>query len=239
MVDVLHVHAMGWTQTLESSVTSAAGVESGRRIQLDYPVTNVTGVFDNDAGTGTNYWTMATLWRTDDPRLKQRAVRIEAKYIVLAPGTGLAAATAAWVTYDVPNAIRPLYGGYGATGLVGLAEIYSKGLDYNFTGFTEMTGPTAGTPVEVDLEPGTGGLAVKSIKVLTDGTNINLYIYKASTASYANLIYRLDGINLMEIDNAEWVIPIANTSVWVGYQDVGANATQANTSVEIRGAPLV
>ena len=102
-----------------------------------------------------------------------------------------------------------------------------------------MTNVTTGTPAKVAIEPGSGGLYVQSVKVITDGTNINLYVYDSDTPSYASLIYRLDGINLQEIDNSEWTIPLANTSVWVGYQDVGANATPANTTVEIKGIPLV
>lgn len=186
MVDVLHVHAMGWTQTLESSVTSAAGVDGGRRIQLDYPVTNVTGVFNNGAGTGINYWTMTGSWRSDDPRLKNRAVRIEAKYIVLAEGTGLAASTAAWVTYDVPSAIRPIYGAYGSTGRVSLVDAYSSVAGpHTFT--TEMTDKNTGSPEVVTIEPQSGGMVVKSVKVVTDGADIDMYIYSAGgSEAYAD-----------------------------------------------------
>lgn len=233
---VIHVHVKGWTQTLEASVTSASGVKDGRQIAVDYPVTAVTGVFDNDAGTGTNYW---TVYPVTDPRAKRREINPMGRYIVLPIASGLAAATSCWVTYDISSTIQPVYGAFSASGLVVLSDAYTNGVTYNFTGFTEMTSPIAGTPVEVPLDPQQAGMLVKSVKLITDGTDVNFYVYKAAVASYANLIYREDGINLIEIDNSEWLIPIDNTSIWIGYQDVGANATQANTTVEIRGSPIV
>jgi hypothetical protein len=234
MPEIMKVKVKGWTQTLEQSVTSAAGVDDGRRIVIDYPIQSVTGVYGNDAGTGTNYWTEYADGR---PQAKARSVRHFEKYILLPSGTTLAASTACWVTYEVWRGYMSLTGVLTPDGQVVLPSSSSSGLDYTFA--SEMTNVTTGTPVEVNISPSIGGLHVKSVKVLTDGTNINLYVYKASTASYANLIYRLDGINLSEIDNEEWIIPLANTSVWVGYQDVGANATPASTSVEIRGTPVV
>lgn len=234
MPEIMTVKVRGWTQTLEQSVTSAAGVDGGRRIVLDYPIQSVTGVYDNDAGTGTNYWTE---YANHTPQAKARSSRHFEKYILLPSGTTLAAATACWVTYEVWRGYMSVGGGLTPGGAAVIASGASSGLDYTFA--AEMTSVTSGTPVEVNLSPGSGGLHVLSVKVLTDGTNINLYVYKDSTASYANLIYRLDGINLSEIDNSEWIIPIDNTSVWVGYQDVGANATPASTSVEIRGLPVV
>lgn len=238
MSRVIHVHVKGWTQTLEASVTSAAGVKDGRKIEVDYPVTSVTGVFDNDAGTGTNYW---TVYPATDPRAKRREINPTGRYIALPIASGLAAATSCWVTYIMSESIQPIHGGYAASGVVVFADALSKGITYNFTGFTELTGPTDGVndSVEVPLDPQQAGLLVKSVKVITDGTNINLYVYKADANSYANLIYRLDSVNLIGIDNSEWIVPLDNTSIWVGYQDVGANATPANTTVEIRGAPLV
>jgi len=235
-VNVLKVP--GWTQTLESSVTSASGVDGGRRILLDWDIENVTGVFGNDAGTGTDYW---NIHAEGHILRKTRKIRSDAKYIVLPEVNGLAAETSCWVTYRVPGGYEPQNGAYGATGLVGAPEMYSAGSEYTFTGFTELTGVTdaVNDSVEIQLVPATGGLLVKSVKVLTDGTNINMFIYSGDANTYANLIYRKDGINLQEIDNSEWVIPIANTSIWVGYQDVGANATQANTKIEIKGSPLI
>lgn len=234
MPEILKVKVKGWTQTLEESVTSAAGVDGGRRIVIDYPIQGVTGVYDNDAGTGTNYWTEYT---SGTPQAKARSIKHFEKYILLPLGTTLAAATACWVTYEVWRGYMSLTGVLTSDGQVVLPSSSASGLDYTFA--AEMTNVTTGTPVEVAISPAVGGLHVNSVKVLTDGTNINLYVYKASTASYANLIYRLDGINLSEIDNSEWIIPLANTSVWVGYQDVGVNATPVNTSVEIRGTPTV
>ncbi|RLI54734.1 MAG: hypothetical protein DRP09_12180 [Candidatus Thorarchaeota archaeon] len=236
MPEIMKVKVKGWTQTLEASVTSASGVENGRKIELDYPISKVSGVFDNSSGTGTNYWTE---FADGTPQAKSRSIKHFGKYILLPSGTTLAASTNCWVTYNVWNGYMSLAGALTPDGQVVLPSASSSGLSHNFTGFTEMSSVTSGTPVEVPINPATGGLSVNSVKVITDGTNINLYVYSASTASYANLLYRLDGINLSSIDNSEWIIPTSNTSVWVGYQDVGANATPANTTVWINGTPIV
>lgn len=172
MSRVIHVHVKGWTQTLEASVTSASGVKDGRKIQLDYPVTAVTGVFDNDAGTGTNYW---TVYPTTDPRAKRREINPMGRYIVLPISSGLAAATNCWVTYNMSESIQPIHGGYGVSGVVSFAESWSKKAINIFS--TEMTDKNTGTPEKVWLDPQAGGMAVKSVKIITDGTNISMYIY--------------------------------------------------------------
>lgn len=171
MPHTLYAHVRGWTQTLEQSATSASTVRDGRRIDLDYPVTNVTAVYDNADGTGTNYWTMGST-----PSLNQRESHKEAKYIVLPTNTGLSAETDVWVTYDVPNEIRPVYGAYGSTGMVGLPEMFSVTAGPHVFS-AEMSDRNTGVPEKVTIDPQMGGMVVRSVKVVTDGTNIDAYIY--------------------------------------------------------------
>jgi hypothetical protein len=44
---------------------------------------------------------------------------------------------------------------------------------------SEMTDRNTGSPEEVSLEPPSGGMVVKSVKTVTDGTNVDMYIYSA------------------------------------------------------------
>lgn len=185
MSRVIHVHVKGWTQTLEASVTSASNVKDGRKIEIDYPVTAVTGVFDNNAGTGTNYW---TVYPATDPRAKRREINPTARYIALPISSGLAAATNCWVTYKMSESIQPVHGGYATSGVVGFAEVWSKKAINAFG--TEMTDKNTGIPEKVWLDPQAGGMVVKSTKIITNGSNISMCIYsdgggKAIPGSYA------------------------------------------------------
>lgn len=164
----------GFTQTLEASVTSSAGVDGGRRIELDFPISRVVGVYDNALGTGTNYWTEYGEGR---PQNKYRTVKHMERYITLPNGTTLAADTTCYVTYVVWGGYLPIYGGYGSTGLVGLASDVMS-VEAGPQAFTaEMTNRNSGTPMKIDISPQAGGMVVKSLKVVTDGADIDMYVY--------------------------------------------------------------
>lgn len=234
MSRVEYITVDGFTQTLEATTTSASNVLGGRLIELRYPPGSVTGVYNNSGGTGTNFW---TVYPDDHPKAKQRQVNPLKRTIVLPPDSGLGASTACWVTYKVNGQLMPVKGGFGASGFAGPSLFMSKGVEHTFTG--EMTAIDTGTPEEAKLEPAIGGLAVRSVRVITDGTDVDVYVYKASTASYTNLIYAKMSVNKFAVDDTLWMIPIDNTSVWVGYVDNNADATPAKTRIEIRGASLV
>jgi len=239
MPEIIKVKVKGWTQTLEESVTSAAGVDDGRRIYVDYPLQSVTGVYANDAGTGTNFWTE---FADKSPQAKARQIKHFEKYILLPEGTTATAATAYWVTYEVWRGYRSLTGVLTPDGDVVLPSPSSAGIaPQNFSGFTELTGPTdaVNDSLGCTIQPQMGGLYVTSVKMVTDGTNVNLYIFDSDTNSYATMLYQATGINLVYIDNSEWLIPTDVDEIYIGYQDVGANATPANTTVWVNGIPVV
>ena len=243
MPKIMTVKVKGWTQTLEQSVTSAAGVDGGRRIYLDYPIESVTGIWDNDAGTGTNVW---TYFKDGSPQAKSRVIKHFEKYILIPDGaikeTLLTAADDVWVTYNVWRGYMALSGSLTPDAEVVLPSSSSAGIEpQNFTGFTELTGPedAVNDSLGCEIEPQSGGLYVTSVKMVTDGTNVNLYIYDSDTNSYATMLYQSEGINKMLIDDSEWLVPTDVTELFIGYQDVGANATPANTTVWVNGIPVV
>lgn len=184
MTDILNVIVSGWEQSLEASVTSASGVNGGRRIELDYPLSRITGIYDNSVGTGTNYWTE---YKDSSPQARGRSIKHFEKYILLPTGTTLSAATNCWVTYNVWAGYIPLAGAFGSTGLVGLPEIWSY-LGTN-TFATEMTDKNTGIPERITLDPQAGGMVVKMAKVVTDGADIDMYVYNdpgvATSDTYA------------------------------------------------------
>lgn len=173
----------GFTKILEVSTTSASGINNGRRIELDYPIDNVTGVYDNSSGTGTDYW---NIHAEGHVLRKTRKIRSNARYIVLPEQNGLAASTTCYVTYRVPSGAKALKGAYGSTGYVGLPEMFSSGGSNVFS--TEMTDKNTGIPEQLLLDPSSGGMIVKSVKVVTDGANIDMYIYSAAgSEAYSDL----------------------------------------------------
>lgn len=181
MPQILKVKVRGWTQTLEQSVTSSAGVDDGRKIILDYPLQSVTGVWDNADGTGTNYWTE---FSSGTPQARERMNRHFEHYILLPAGTTLSASTSCWITYEVWRGYMPLEGQLGAGGRVGLSEVWSKNAINTFA--TEMTDRNTGIAERVYLEPRVGGMVVKSTKVVTDGTDVDVYIYDAPGTTTAD-----------------------------------------------------
>lgn len=186
MPEITRVKVKGFAQTLEASVTSTSGVSDGRRIELDYLISNVVGVFDNALGTGTNYWTEYT---DDRPQAKARSVKHFEQYILLPSGTTLSADTSCWVTYNVWSGNRSVFGGYGSTGLVGFAQDVMSVVAGPQAFTTELSDRNTGIPIKADISPQAGGMVVKSTKVVTDGADIDMYVYSdpgtAQAAIYA------------------------------------------------------
>jgi hypothetical protein len=186
MPEILKVKVKGWTQTLEASVTSSAGVSDGRKIELGYPISGIVGIYDNALGTGTNYWTEFADGR---PQAKGRSIKHFEKYILLPIRSSLAAETACWVTYSVWSGYMSLAGGYGTTGLVGLAQDVMSVTAGPQAFVVELSDRNTGVPMKVDISPQAGGMVVKTTKVVTDGADIDLYIYSdpgtASADTYA------------------------------------------------------
>jgi hypothetical protein len=177
MPEIVNILVKSFAQTLEASVTSSAGVDGGRRIELDYPISSIVGVYDNALGTGTNYWTE---YNENSPQAKARSIKHFEQYILLPNGTTLAADTNCWVTYNVWSGYRPIYGGYGSTGLVGLPSDVMSVVAGPQAFTAEMTDRNTGIPIRLAISPQAGGMVVKSTKVITDGTDIDMYIYSDS-----------------------------------------------------------
>jgi hypothetical protein len=174
MPEIVKILVKGFTQTLEASVTSSAGVNGGRKIELDYPISKVVGIYDNALGSGTDYWTE---YDDERPQAKARSIKHFEKYILLPSGSTLAAETACYVTYEVWSGYLPIYGGYGSTGLVGLAQDVMS-VEAGPQAFAvEMSDRNTGTPMKVYISPQAGGMVVKSSKVVTDGADIDMYVY--------------------------------------------------------------
>lgn len=235
-----------YTITLEASKTGKADSSDWDQgtVPLDFPVARITGLFDNAAGTGSNYWTGTFAGGTaSDNWLQLSAAALAA----------IGDDTNVWITYQTGNtydvAAGIPIGQFNAAALVTVPIVLSSitaisdnatPVDYEITGLT--TGQTLAA--EIRFVPPLNGVVITQIEVNTDGTNISIGIYEgtATTGTVLNLKFTKATINGLYNSSTEYpnLRVVIEDDAWrLGIVDTGANATPATTTVTVRGYPLI
>ena len=234
-----------YTITLEASKTGKADSSDWDQgtVPLDFPVTAVTGVFDNAAGTGDNHWTGTYAGGTaSDNYLHLSAAAI----------TSIGDDTACWITYrtgavyDVAAGV-PMGDAFNAAALVTVPTILNSIIatsdvadDYEISSLT--TGQTLED--EIRFVPPLSGVVITQIEVNTNGTNIAIGLYEGAetTGTVLNLKFTKTAINGLYNSSTEFpnLRIVIDDDAWrLGIVDTGADATPATTTVTVRGYPLV
>jgi hypothetical protein len=237
----ISLQSKSYTITLEASKTGDGSTDwETNQIKVDYNVGSVAGVFANAAGTGTNFWTL------------YEGNMADGQWLYLGPAAAAATAddTAYWVTYTVDTQIIasgvPLPEGQGIlltapTILSGIAATSAPATDYEISNLTD--GQTLAA--EVRFVPPLSGVVITQIEVNTDGSDIDIGIYEGAeiTGTVLNLKFKRENITAgvynssSEFPNLRIVI---DDDAWrLGIVDVGVDALPANTTVTVRGYPLI
>lgn len=227
--------------TLEESKSGKADSSDWdpNKIPIDFYAGSVSGVFDNDAGTGTNYWTAYDSNMVDGFWL----------HMGVDATTAMTVDTAYWVTYKTDSQFVamgvPMSGENGIlatvpTILSGITSISDTGTDYEISSL--ITGQTLAATIP--FVPPLNGVVITQIEVNTDGTNIDIGIYQGdqTTGTVLNLKFTKTAINGTYNSSTEYPnlrIVIEDDSWRLGIVDAGVNATPANTTVTVRGYPLI
>jgi hypothetical protein len=209
--------------TLEASATGAVSDNKDeRRLSLDYPISNVIGVWAAASEAGTNLY---------DDTCSQ-----DGTSILMGEGT-VAASTVYYVSYNIETHL-PVIGmpaGHQGSimGVYSSAPLKIESLpatDY------EIADPVGSGAVILLL--GSMECTITSIKIRTDGTNCGLYLYSDATADPEHMEFNKTSINLLWFstdDFSDLKIPFDTGEVYLAIVDTGANATPANTYVTLRG----
>jgi len=244
--EILKPLSKPYTITLEASKTGKADSSDWDQgtVPIDFPVAQVTGVFSAADGSGSNYWAGDYVGGTaSDNWLHLSAAAL----------TAIGDDTNVWITYqtgntyDVPAGV-PL-GQFNAAALVTVPTVLNSitatsdnatPVDYEITGLT--TGQTLAA--EIRFVPPLNGVVITQIEVNTNGTNIAIGIYEgsATTGTVLNLKFTKAAINGLYNSSTEYPnlrIVIEDDAWRLGIVDTGANATPANTTVTVRGYPLI
>ena len=229
--------------TLEESKSGKADASDWAQnlIPIDFYAGSISGVFANDAGTGTNFWT-AYSGNTNDGFWLSMGVDATA---------AMTADTAYWVTYKTDSQFVamgvPMAGESGILATVPtiLSGINSTSdnstpVDYEITALT--TGQTLAAAIP--FIPPLNGVVITQIEVNTDGTNIDIGIYQGdqTTGTALNLKFTATTINTLYNSSTDYPnlrIVIEDDSWRLGIVDTGVNATPAGTTVTVRGYPLI
>jgi len=210
-------------------------------IPIDYYAGDVSGVFDNSAGTGTNYWTA------------YEGNSCTGFWLAMGPDAvaAMSADTAYWVTYKTDTQFVamgvPMKGENGILATVPtiLSAITSTSdnstpVDYEISALT--TGQTLAAAIP--FVPPLSGVVITQIEVNSDGTDLDVGIYQGdqTTGTVLNIKFRKDTINQTYNSSTEYPnlrIVIEDDSWRLGIVDNNTDATPANTTVTVRGYPLI
>lgn len=215
--------------TLEVSTTGDGTATPVREIALDYPISTVIGVFDANSEAGTNFY---------DAECSHDGSKILLSEVQAAAIGG--ASTTVYVSYRT-EAHLPVMG-YPAPNHQGavMAVVHAMPLklendpsvDY------EIADPIGAGSIATGIISGSIICTITHIKVLTDGTNVALYLYSGNTATRANMEFRKLAINVQWFstdDYSDLKIAFDTGYVYLALVDTGANATPANTYIDLRG----
>lgn len=209
--------------TLEESATGS-GVDA-LIIPLDYPISNVIGVWAAASEAGTNLY---------DDTCSHDGTKIKM-------GTGtVSASTTYYVSYLI-EAHLPVIG-YPAANHQGSVMAVTHAMPLKLESDPavdyEIADPVGAGSLANMLISGSIKCTITHIKVLTDGTNIGLYLYSGNTATRANMEFRKTAINVLWFstdDYSDLKIAFDAGNVYLAIVDTGANADPANTFITLRG----
>lgn len=247
MVNTMKALLAKYTVTLEASKTGLADSSDWppNQIPLDLPVGTVNGVFDNDAGTGTNYWTASAF---DGNMSDGWIIHLSAR-----AAAAIGVDTAVWVTYDTD--VHPsspagvVLSGRDGAALVTISAVlmaikgendWATPVDYEISSL--ITGQTLAA--EIRFVPPLKNVTITEIDVITDGTDVDIGIYAgtATTGTWGTLIFKKETINTQWYSSQEFPslrVVIEDDAFRLGIVDNNANAAPANTKVILRGHPAV
>lgn len=217
-----------YTITLEASKTGKADSSDWDQgtVPLDFPIARVTGLFDNAAGTGSNYWTGTFSGGTaSDNWLHLSAAALAA----IGDDTNVWITYQTGNTYDVPAGV-PL-GQFNAAALVTIPTVLNSitatsdnatPIDYEITGLT--TGQTLAA--EIRFVPPLGGVVITQVEVNTrsDSLEIGIFDGDATTGTIADLKFMkasIDHLYNSSLDYPHLRAVVNNDAIRLGIVDSG------------------
>lgn len=209
--------------TLEESATGSG--DAARIIELDFPISSVIGVWAAASEGGTNLY---------DDTCGHDGTKIQ-----MGDGT-VSASTTYYVSYRI-EAHLPVIG-YPAADHQGSVMAVTHAMPLKLENDPavnyEIADPVGGASLATNLISGSIKCTITHIKVLTDGTNVALYLYSGNTATRANMEFNHLAINLLWFstdDYSDLKIAFDTGEVYLALVDTGINATPANTFITLRG----
>lgn len=211
--------------TLEASATGAVAAGLERTIPLDFPIETVIGVWAAASEGGTN--------------LYDSTCSHDGSTILMGTGT-VAAETTYYVSYNL-EAHLPVIG-YPAQNHQGsiMAVTHAMPLKIENVQATdyELADPYGAGDISGSILSSSVACTIEYIKVLTDGTDVDLYLYSGATATRANMEFNHQTINLMWISTNTYSglkLAFDDGNVYLALVDNNTNATPANTYITLRG----
>lgn len=211
--------------TLEASATGAVAAELERKIPLKFPIETVIGVWAAASEGGTN--------------LYDSTCSHDGSTILMGVGT-VAAETVYYVSYNL-EAHLPVIG-YPAQNHQGsvMAVTHAMPLKIESAPATdyEIADPIGASDISGNILSSSVVCTIEHIKVLTDGTDVDLYLYSGSTATRANMEFNFQTINLLWFSTESYSdlkIAFDTGEVYLALVDNNVNATPANTYITLRG----
>lgn len=204
--------------TLEATATGT----DASVIPLAYPISTVIGVWAAASEAGTNLY--------DD------TCGHDGTEIKMGVGT-VAASTAYYVSYNIETHL-PVIGMPASEhqgSIMGVYNAMPLKIESDPATDYEIADPIGAGAVELLL--GTMACTITNIKVLTDGTDVDLYLYSGATATRANIEYNHQTINLLWLstDSHSDLKIAVEGGVYMALVDNNVDSTPANTYVTLRG----
>lgn len=207
--------------TLE--VTATGSGDDARKIPIEYPISTVIGVWAAASEAGTNLY--------DD------TCGHDGTFIKMGEGT-VAASTAYYVSYNIETHLpvigMPVSNHQGS--IMGVYNAMPLKIESLPATDYEIADPIGGGAVVLLL--GSIECTITNIKVLTDGTDVDLYLYSDATATRANMEYNHQTINLLWLStdsHSDLKIAFDTGKIYMALVDNGVDSTPANTIITLRG----
>jgi hypothetical protein len=175
------------TATLEECTTGDGTTVDDNEILVDYPISTVKGVYDAESEAGTNYF---------DSECSHDGVRIRLSDKQSAAIGG--ASQTCYVSYKV-EAKLPIVGypmGHSGAALAVVGSMPAEGSNDTSTDYEEasLTGSADLSSQYIDMK--IAGITINQVVVVTDGTDVDLGLYDANSATFANMRFRKETISL-------------------------------------------
>ena len=214
--------------TLEESVTGDGTASPIREIVVDYPISSVIGVFDANSEAGTNFY---------DENCGHDGTKIKLSEAQAAAIGG--ASTAVYVSYKIESHLPVI--GFPSSNHQGSVMAVTHAMPLKLENDPavnyEIADPIGGASLATNIISGSIECTIEHIKVLTDGADVDLYLYSGNTATRANMEFNKQTINLLWFstdDYSNLKIAFDTGEVYLALKDNGT-ATPANTFITLRG----